>query len=197
MKKVILMVAAMVTAQAFAQDGIRLGLPGYAGTGCPAGSASATLSPDAKELSILFDSYVVEAGGTTRKAFDRKNCTVAIPVHLPQGFSLSILAIDYRGYNNLPAGASSEFTAEYFFAGSQGPSYRKAFYGPLDDDYTFSNNLLASAIVWSPCGADVNLRSNSAIRVTTNNQRQQAMATVDSADISAALIYKLQWRRCF
>ena len=50
-------------------DGIRLGNPEYGGSGCPGGSASVALSPDQSAISILFDQYVVEAGGA--KAFDR------------------------------------------------------------------------------------------------------------------------------
>lgn len=176
-------------------DDISLGIPGYGGTGCPGGSVSATLSPDAKSLSLLFDSYAVEAGGSTGKSFDRKSCNVAIPVHVPQGLSISILAIDYRGYNNIPSGANSQFSVEYFFAGSRGPTFSRRFNGPIDADYLIQNRLTASAIVWSACGADVNLRTNSSIRVTTRANRQ-ALATVDSEDVSAAIIYQLQWRQC-
>ena len=176
-------------------DDISLGIPGYGGTGCPGGSVSATLSPDAKSLSLLFDSYLVEAGGDTGKSFDRKSCNVAIPVHVPQGLSVSILAIDYRGYNNIPSGANSQFSVEYFFAGTRGPTFSRRFNGPVDADYLIQNRVTAQAIVWSACGADVNLRTNSSIRVTTRANRQ-AMATVDSEDVSAAIIYQLQWRRC-
>src|SRR5689334_8347785 len=120
MKK-ILAIAALLIGGAFTSvahaDDIALGTPGYGGTGCPDGSASVTLSPDAKSLSILFDSFVVDAGGATNKAFDRKVCNVAIPVHVPQGLSVSILAIDYRGHNEIPVGAKSTFGVEYFFAG--------------------------------------------------------------------------------
>lgn len=176
-------------------DDIALGIPGYGGTGCPGNSVSATLSPDAKSLSLLFDSYLVEAGGSTGKSFDRKSCNVAIPVHVPQGLSISILAIDYRGYNNLPIGGNSQFSVEYFFAGSRGPKFQKTFNGPKDENYLISNQLTAQAIVWSGCGADVNLRTNSSIRVSTRANKQ-AMATVDSEDVSAAIIYQLQWRQC-
>ena len=48
-------------------DDISLGQPGYGGSGCPDASVSATLSPDAKSLSLLFDAYQVEAGGVTGK----------------------------------------------------------------------------------------------------------------------------------
>jgi hypothetical protein len=187
-------ISAAVTGVAHADD-IYLGEPGYGGTGCPGGSVSATLSPDAKSLSLLFDAYSVEAGGDTGKSFDRKSCNIAIPVHVPQGMSVSVLSIDYRGYNNVPAGASSQFNVEYFFAGARGPSFTRAFKGPLDSDYLIQNQLTAQATVWSKCGADVNLRTNSSIRVNTK-QNKQALATVDSQDVSAAIIYQLQWKQC-
>ncbi|WEZ85855.1 DUF4360 domain-containing protein (plasmid) [Rhizobium sp. 32-5/1] len=106
-------------------DDISLGIPGYGGSGCPSNSVSATLSPDAKALSLLFDEYIVQAGGETGKSFDRKTCNVAIPVHVPQGRSVSVLAVDYRGFNQPPRGARSQFNVEYFFAGARGRhSYR-------------------------------------------------------------------------
>ncbi|HZY67241.1 MAG TPA: DUF4360 domain-containing protein, partial [Devosia sp.] len=105
MKKILaiaaLLIGSSVAGASYADD-IALGEPGYGGTGCPDGSASVTLSPDAKSLSILFDEYYVEAGGSTNKSLDRKSCNIAIPVHVPQGLSVSILNIDYRGYNSLP-----------------------------------------------------------------------------------------------
>jgi len=195
MKKSILLLSTfLLSAPAFAGD-ISLGEPGYGGTGCPAGTVSVTLSPDAKSLSLLFDQYQVAVGGDTGKSFDRKSCNIAIPVHVPQGMSVSILKIDYRGFNFLPRGATSQFNVEYFFAGTRGPSFQRKFYGPINDDYLIHNELTAEALVWSGCGADVNLRTNSSMRVgTTSNQ--EAMASIDSEDVNAAIIYQLQWRSC-
>lgn len=199
MKKILAIAVLALTGSfatlAHAQNDIALGIPGYGGTGCPGGSVSATLSPDAKSLSLLFDAYIVEAGGDTGKTFDRKSCNVAIPVHVPQGLAVSILAIDYRGYNNVPAGARSQFNVEYFFAGTRGPTFRRTFNGPKDEDYLIRNELTARSLVWSACGADVNLRTNSSIRVSTTGNKQ-ALATVDSEDVSAAIIYQLQWKQC-
>ena len=178
----------------FAAD-ISLGVPGYGGTGCPDGTVSATLSPDAKSLSLLFDQYQVAVGGTTGKSFDRKSCNIAIPVHVPQGLSVSILKIDYRGFNHLPQSATSQFNVEYFFAGTRGPSFQRTFRGVLDEDYLINNELLAQAIVWSGCGADVNLRTNSSMRVSTTSNRE-AMSSIDSQDVNASIVYHLQWRRC-
>lgn len=185
---------AFSSSAAFADD-ISLGVPGYGGNGCPEGSVSTTLSPDHKALSLLFDEYSVAAGGDSGKSFDRKSCNVAIPVHVPQGLSVSVLDVDYRGFNHLPAGGASQFNVEYFFAGGQGPAFRKTFNGPLDADYLISNKIIAEAMVWSGCGVDVNLRTNSSMRVRTSHNAE-AMATVDSEDVKAAIVYRLQWRTC-
>lgn len=196
MNKTILFLSTILGSSIAAQaNDIYLGRPGYGGTGCPAGTVSVTLSPDAQSLSLLFDEYQVEVGGATGRSLHRKSCNVAIPVNVPQGYSVSVFNVDYRGYNYLPRSASSQFNVEYFFAGSQGPSFSKSFYGPIDSDYLIQNKLRVSALVWSPCGADVILCTNSSIRVRTSGNRE-AMATVDSEDVNAAIIYRLQWRRC-
>ncbi len=174
---------------------IQLGQPAYGGNGCPAGSASAVLSPDNKSLSILFDQFIVEAGGANATVA-RKSCNIAIPVHVPQGYSLSIIAVDYRGYVSLPDRAQARLTAEYFLAGTLGPRFGKQFIGKTDTDYTFTNDIGVQAQVWSPCGADTTLRVNASMLVQTNRFRDSALATVDTADFKAGLLYKFQWRTC-
>lgn len=174
---------------------VQLGTPGYGGNGCPANSASVTLSDDKKSLSIIFDQFIVEAGGMF-KTTERKTCNIAIPVHVPSGFSVSVIDVDYRGYVSLPAQASSRLTAEYFLAGSLGPRFDKTFVGRTDTDYTFKNVIGINAQVWSPCGADTILRVNAAMLVKTNRYNDEAMATVDSADFKAGMLYQMQWRRC-
>ncbi len=191
-----LSVLAVGAQAALAQQDIRLGEPAYGGNGCPIGTASVTLSPDQKSLSVLFDQYIAEAGASVGKTLDRKSCNLAIPVHVPQGLSVSILAVDYRGFNSLPARAQSTFNVEYFFAGQRGPAFQRTFMGPLESDYLIRNNLIATAQVWSACGQDVILRTNTSITARTNPSRQDTLATVDSQDVSAALIYSLQWKRC-
>lgn len=176
-------------------DTLQLGVPAYGGTGCPAGSASVSLSPDQTQISMLFDSYVVQAGNGV--AFDRKNCNIAVPVHVPQGFSVAVFGIDYRGFTGLPAGGRANLSVDYFLAsGGRGVHTSKTFMGPQATDYLKHDDLGVESIVWTACGADTILRANTSMLVQTNASSQQAMATVDSADIDAGLIYHLQWRRC-
>lgn len=195
MKRVILAVVILVVGigTAHAQAGLRLGNPTYGGTGCPQGTANAVLAPDGRTLSIFYDQYRAATGGG--RSFDRKSCNLAIPLDVPPGISVSVLTVDYRGFNHLPSGASSVFTVEYFFAGGQGPRFTRGFEGPQTRDFFIRNQLTAASTVWSACGADVILRTNSSVRLSSPGGRN-AEATVDTEDIAAALVYRLSWRRC-
>lgn len=195
MKGLCLATLTMSTAAFADLNDVQLGTPGYGGNGCPANTASVTLSEDKKSLTLIFDQFIVEAGGMN-KTTERKTCNIAIPVHVPQGYSVSIVNVDYRGYVSLPGQASARLTAEYFLAGSLGPRFDKTFVGRTDTDYTFKNDIGIQAQVWSPCGADTILRVNAAMLVRTNRYNDEAMATVDSADFKAGMLYKFQWRSC-
>jgi hypothetical protein len=195
MLKKLLAIALLMSAMSAHADDIALGEAQYGGTGCPMGTASVALSPDAKALSILFDQYVAEAGGA--KSFDRKNCNIAIPVHVPNGYSVSVLAIDYRGFVGLPAGGRAQLNVDYFLAGAgQGVRTTKRFTGAQDQDYLTSDSLGVEALVWSACGADTILRANTTMQVFSNYKKEQAMATVDSADVQAGLVYHFAFRKC-
>ena len=194
-----LLLSSMLIGTSYAQislNDVHLGKPGHAGSGCPIGTVSTTLSPDKKSLSILFDDYMVEAGPSTRKRMARKNCQLAVPVHVPNGLSVSLIGVDYRGYNFLPSRSEATFTAEYFFAGRRGPRYMKKFFGGLDSEYTLSNTLALVSESWSKCGEDVNLRIATAMRVRNLNRVEDSLSTVDSVDMNAGIVYKLQYRKC-
>jgi hypothetical protein len=174
---------------------LKLGTPNMGGTGCPQGTSSIAVSPDQSAISILFDQYVAEAGGS--KSFDRKSCNFAIPVQVPQGYSISVVEVDFRGFTLLPDGASATLNASYFIPGkSDEIRSTRSFYGPTADEYTSSDNVVVRGQVWSACGASAILRANTSILLRTNAAREDAMVTVDSADISSGVIYHLQWRRC-
>lgn len=175
---------------------LRLGQPAYGGTGCPSGSASVTVSPDQSALSILFDSYITESGHATGRTVDRKSCNISIPVAVPSGYSVAVFQVDYRGYNLVPRGGMAKFDAEYFWAGARGPRISRTYTGPTNDNFSISDALVATTMVWSPCGADVILRTNTSLMSKSNSRGDQAMSMVDSADITSGLVYRLQYRRC-
>jgi hypothetical protein len=199
MKKIIFLMLIVATALAKADD-ISLGEPAYGGTGCPQGTVGATLSPDKKVLSVIFDAFMAQAGKGAGVSIDRKSCNLAVPIHVPQGFSVSVLKVDYRGYTYVPSGAMARFSVEYFLKSfnstSAGPTSGRTFLGPIDRDYRLSNELGLTALVWSACGQDVNLRINASMMARTNTRNQDVLATVDSADVAAGIVYQLQWKKC-
>lgn len=192
----ILLSLVFIQTAVYAQSNLELGYPGYAGSGCPAGSASVTLSPDGTSLTLLFDNYVAQAGGSSGLSMDRKNCNISIPVAVPDGYSVSILTVDYRGFISLPFGGSGRFSAEYFFAGSRGPIASRNFIPGREENFTITNRLGVEAMVWSSCGADVNLRVNTNMLVRSNRYLDEAMGVVDSADFQTGIIFHLRLRRC-
>ena len=195
MKKLVLAATFALSASAFAQ-GLELGYPSTGGNGCPQGTVSANLSPDNTQLSILFDQFLAEAGPASGKTLDRKSCNISIPVTVPNGYSVSVVAVDYRGFVGLPSRKSNARFSEYFFANMPGPRMQRQFIGAQNTDYLIENDLVVSAVVWSACGAQTNLRINASIMLQNTDRYEDAIATVDSADISSGIIYQLQFRRC-
>jgi hypothetical protein len=190
----ILFLSTISTAQLL--PGVKLGEPSYGGTGCPAGTASVSLSPDQDEISILFDQFITEAGGSTGRMVDRKACELSVPLHIPQGYSATVIQTDFRGFNLVSRGGMNRLNTEYFWAGQRGPSYSNLYRGPQNEDYFATNGVVASGVVWTPCGMSTNLRIRATIMTQTNRQMDQSMMTVDSADITGGLIYHVQWRKC-
>jgi Domain of unknown function (DUF4360) len=188
MRTPLVLIALTISGCLFYTHDIALAKPGYGGSGCPGGSASVTLSGDQTALRLAFTKYQVAAGGATGKLFERKSCNLAIPIVVPQGRSVSILAVDYRGSTRLSRGASSQFSVEYFFAGGRGPTFGKTFAGPLDKAYLVSTG----AGGWSSCGGAVTLRSNSSIKISTTSGAVSPRAE----HVQTAATYHLQWRSC-
>jgi len=174
-------------------NGVKIQNVGYAGNGCPAGSASVVLAPDRKSVSVLFDEYIAEAGGRGQRTFDRKKCDIAFGLKIPSGISVSLIDADYRGFNDLPRGAKATFKRDYFFAGTRGPSLTKNWRGARSNDFIIKDRLGVFANVWSRCGADVILRSKTAATVRTQRGRE-ALMMVDSVDLATKTIYRYNFR---
>lgn len=168
-----------------------LGRPSYGGAGCPAGTASATLTGNT--LNVRYSAYRVAAGGRTGKSFDRKACSLSMPVAVPRGKSVAIVSATYHGSARLPASARAQFRAEYFFAGRTGPVAARTLSGPASGPFSLSTP--GKSLVWSACGEDVILRTNSSLRVTTSG-KEAASVGIRSQDVKNAVVYRLRWRDC-
>ena len=170
--------------------GPALGRISVGGTGCPAGTASASITGGGTVLSLKFSQYRASAGGA--HVFDRKACGVAIPFTAPTGKSVAIVGVQFKGRAVLPAGAKGTISAETFFAGGNGPVISQSVSGPRNGAFTFTT--VWSSKVWSACGASLNLRVQSSVRVESSGAA--ATISVRSQDVAAGLIYQLSFRDC-
>ena len=154
--------------------------PAIAGSGCPSGSSDFAITPDGATLSILFDRYIAESGN--------KSCNIAIPVHIPNGFQVSAMTADFRGFVE----GRGELRRSYFFAGDRTPTIKTNLRNRRGDDYTVRDNLMVMSESWSRCGEDVNMRINSRIRA----HGRHSSISVDSLDLSSGVVFHLKYRRC-
>jgi hypothetical protein len=170
---------------AFANPKVEILGASYGGSGCPAQSASVSVSPDGQELSILFDKFITLGN---QAAESRKSCNLSIPIRVPQGYQISLYDADYRGY--VAPSTRANLRAEYFFAGSRGPVFSRFFTG--ETNYNVRDSLATVANVWSACGDSINMRVNAAMTA-----RGAGMATVDSFDLAhRGLVYHIKYRSC-
>lgn len=164
----------------------------YAGSGCPQGSVTLFASErDSSALRVVFDDFVVMAGGGTGKTIERKNCTLAFPIPVPEGYSVAIGSTVIRGENDLPHNSSATMNVSSFFAGEAAVSHSKRFLGPQDKNF----NLTVAAtdgVVWSKCGSDVTLRMNISVYIRNNNAREEAIAQISEIP----KLFRLQWQKC-
>lgn len=176
---------------------ISLGDLSFAGSGCPEGSAQAVLAPDKKSVSVLFDEFAASAGTSYGgNSIDNKNCSVSIPVIVPNGYSISVYKLDYRGFAEVPANAEAKLHVDYFFAGSSGVSLDKKFPGEYSSDFTITDNLVAYSDVWSKCGEEVILRANTSITAKSNNLLDDTTISIDSTDIATGITYHVRYQVC-
>jgi hypothetical protein len=172
---------------------------GLLGSGCPAGTATYVLSPDNTAVTVLFSNYIASTGPTTPITENRKNCQLALGVHIPQGFSFSINSVDYRGYYQLDNKVTAAQAATYYFAGSVKQSTaRSNLKGPITGkDYLFHDEFDLATLVESPCGANTVWNINSQIQVN-NGQNPSGSGSIntDSVDAKFIQIYSFQWIKC-
>lgn len=182
--------------------GLTMQTPSYSGTGCPGGTASTTLSSDGKTLSVLFDSYIAEAGSHRGQTRDAKGCQINIPFMVPPGFAVQVVKMDYRGFTAIPAGGRSTFGAGFRILEINGRATNtrrvlraNVMLGPKNEEFMLSSVLKGPQ--FSPCGQNFILAAESTLNVQSNTRGEQTLSTVDSLDaVQTPVIYSLRWKKC-
>ncbi|MFE3939092.1 DUF4360 domain-containing protein [Streptomyces goshikiensis] len=180
-------------------DRIVIELVNVNGSGCPAGSAQVSVSPDNTAFTVTYSNYMALAGPGTQPTDFRKNCQIALNVHVPQGFTYAIAQADYRGFAHLERGATGLQRANYYFQGmSQTAFVNHNLNGPVDDSWQNTDVTEIESLIYSPCGAQRNFNINTELRVNagTSNPKSVSFMSMDSTDGSLNTLYHFAWKKC-
>jgi hypothetical protein len=173
----------------------------YGGDGCPQGSLSAVLSPDASEITIFFDAFQTRVGADLTTA--RAACEVKLNIRKPKLWSYKIESVDFRGFVFLDRGVRAEQKVDFqngpAMAGFNKSFGYQRFSGPINQNYTLSTikplngpDLLSCL----PAKKNVELKIRSSIELKGGGGAQGGMMTVDSVDGRVIQKYRLSWISC-
>src|SRR5258706_7496610 len=107
---------------------------------CPEGTYSVVTSPDGSTLSILFDNFLVKSNSNS--TLIRKFCNIRVPLKLPDGYTLGVYKVDYRGFAHLSSEQYSELFVDYTFgARNKSRRYHRKINGAHDGDFLFTETI--------------------------------------------------------
>lgn len=169
------------------------------GTGCPAGSVSASVSEDGAAFTVIYSQHLVELGPGGSPRARQSQCQVDVDLNVPRGWSVALARVGFRGYARLDARVRGVHRSSYHLPGISPRSAvaQRALVGPFDDDYGAGAVVPFDEPQWSRCGVKKDLRIVSQLHLDgTRNAAGGGLMTVDSADGELAERYELTWRRC-
>jgi hypothetical protein len=169
------------------------------GSGCPAGTAtaSADVASDNTSFTVHYTNFTAKAGGGASALDARKNCQINVLVHVPQGFTYAIAGAEYRGFAHIESGASALEQANYYFAGTSPTArVRHTYPGPFHGVWRASDTTDVAALVFAPCGEDRNLNINAELRADAGTSSGTSYIEMDSEHASVDTIYHFAWKDC-
>ena len=170
----------------------------FAGSGCLQDDAVAVLSPDQQVLSLLFDNFIVEAGGEQSRR-GKKSCNVIIAIAAPEGKRILIDKIDYRGYAFVPSKARMNFKSSYHFEIPSLGIISRSFLdvitrtGDVDEDL-FVEQQIKDRVLSRACGEDILLNIKTNLTVMTSSGQDEAFVSIDSLD--SGIDYHISYESC-
>ena len=135
-----------------AASGIGVTVVTVNGTGCPAGTVTATVAPDGSSVTAAYSAFTA--------ANARRNCVFSIAIVAP-GQTWAVTSVTEHGAVSLPAGATATQDTGYYIQGSSPTNHViHTASGPLAGPWDQSDPAPLSA----PCGTTRNLNIDVSLR---------------------------------
>ncbi|MEV5719181.1 DUF4360 domain-containing protein [Amycolatopsis mediterranei] len=187
------------TADSAPSEKITLDIKTINGSGCPAGTAtaSADVASDNTSFTVRYTNFTAKAGGGVSALEGRKNCQINVLVHVPQGFTYAIAEVEYRGFAHIESGASALEQANYYFTGTSPTArVRHTFPGPFHGVWRATDTTDVAELVFAPCGESRNLNINAELRADAGSSSAGSYIEMDSEHASVDTIYHFAWKTC-
>lgn len=178
---------------------IAISLVNVNGSGCPQGTTAVAVSPDNTAFTVTYSKYLAQVGANAVSTDGRKNCQLAVQVHVPSGFTYAIAQADYRGYAYLEKGATAREQANYYFQGNSATTYAShTFSGPMDDNFQTTDTTELASMSYLPCGEQRYLNINTELRVSlgSSDAKKSSFIQMDSTDGQISTKYHFAWKKC-
>lgn len=166
--------------------------------GCPPGSYQIVTAPDGATVSVLFDNFLVE-GTPENNGLARLTCTMEIPLSLPEGYSLGVYNVDYRGFAALEARQRATLEIAYGARrGDRARRFRRDIKGAYSGDFTFTERLRPGIMRRAGCGESAVLNFSATLTLISRKDATEGTMALDSIDGApgGGLVFGLDLKKC-
>lgn len=169
------------------------------GSGCPTGSARATISSDRTQAEIFFDKFITQLSpaGVTPLYPSTSDCTVSYNLRYPAGWSVSLEKIQLRGSVNTKYGATGTLSSDFYIPGLNVDTVVEKDF-PTNQQGFFLVEQKAPVLAYTRCGADfpLNVTTELSLEGRTSDISGNNQLRINTETLTDSTILYLNWRRC-
>jgi hypothetical protein len=173
------------------------------GAGCPPGSVTATMDPDASSFTVLYDRFDMRAGADISRI--SMECNVKIKFSKNKFNSFAVSSADFRGFAFLDSQVQGRIESKVktgntnFVQGATSSFALESLIGPMNTNFTLTTQrVLASTdtLACFPFKDSMVVLINTKISIKGAGGSLAGQLTVDSTDGRMAQKYSLKWMNC-
>ena len=167
--------ALLSTGASAMQPSIKIYDINYAGSGCPKGSVSVSMTPNKGAINAVFDRFY--ASLSKKQGQQVKRCKLSMSIQVPKNKRVRSRQVRFRGFYELPANAYTKFVRNYRF-GSKTKQINKTL---QSKGFRVINQREPFNTSWERCGKNVRLQVDSMIELKSRSDSSSQVG-IDSFD---------------
>jgi hypothetical protein len=179
-----------------APDGVIVEVASIGGTGCPPGTAQATVSGDM--VTVTYTKFSAQTGGSSWPD-NFSSCQLDLKVSVPKGFTYAISSADFRGNALLQIGASGILESRLSFQGRPGVRrFSSSLYGPYNRNWQINDIVDITQLDWAACDEQRLLQLGTVLTADpgTSDPSKTSRIGMDGSDGANKAIYRFGWKTC-